>query len=607
MGVRSISALACLAALVGAANLAYANVVDRDRIEDIRIAGISLNTRAQTAFNILLSAGYETDVDVYEEWWEPARSFVRGDPSSPSSSPDGYSEIVLERNGERLRAILLTTINPNDPFNVEDEIARVRSRLGLPNDAPRCGASPPNGTCEARDADGEARYFVQLLASHQRYEAATLVNVPAVGYEAPPPQESERPPPDLSMLDPIARPAATSDALEPCSLEGLRAVLNPLVPALESEVDRLATDFLSDNPGSGTTPPPQYAESFIGTPRHSIRSHALGPRTSWCTSPFAVSDVEWMSEQDLIDPDDKRDALLADHMDEAIDDTGLTEAEIREILIDGTRPAGVREVQMRRLYAFMEEVGQRELALDVRDSSLVFWLFSPNLITERAGGIVGEQNLNNPIRVVTRYSEHFGWPGTMTGNMLVGIADPRREDPWASTSIELYEPGDYSFVQPGAELRAVVMSRPPHDPGARSTNGGLYPVPNTSNALFTLEDGFFGGYRCGDDEKTVFIGEQSAYWGFLEGTLAIDEDWDPASDWVEGYIELQAYGIWRLTYRYQVIETGDPDCPYIPDVTEELLQDEISLSGEVRIPNGLGLPGRIAGSRGRTVQVGPAH
>lgn len=112
MDVRTSLKTLCLVALPAIAMVAHANIVDRARIERISIAGLSLQDGAQVAFQRLLAAGYRTDVAAYEAWWEPARSFVKGDPGSPRSSPDGYLEIVLERNGHRLRAIRASLINP---------------------------------------------------------------------------------------------------------------------------------------------------------------------------------------------------------------------------------------------------------------------------------------------------------------------------------------------------------------------------------------------------------------------------------------------------------------------------------------------------------------
>jgi len=162
-----------------ASSAAGANEVDRDRIERIEIAGISLSQDARSAFESLVSAGYNTDVEKYEQWTEAARSFVKGNPSSPRSSPEGWTEIILERNGHRLRAVRLTSINPNRRFNAEDEIIRVRTLLGIPPDATRCSGAGGNGFCGAEDADVTAAYFVQLMAANQRYEAAELLDLPA--------------------------------------------------------------------------------------------------------------------------------------------------------------------------------------------------------------------------------------------------------------------------------------------------------------------------------------------------------------------------------------------------------------------------------------------
>ena len=173
--VRSIWILTI--ALLGLSS-ATADEVDRERLEQIPLGGLSLDLGAKAAFDKLIAAGYNTDVETYEQWTEPARSFVKGDPSSPRSSPDGWSEFILERNGHRLRAIRLSRINPNNFFDAEEEIRKVRGRLGIAADSPRCKASGPNGFCEATDADGNAGYLLQLLASNQRYEYVELRDLP---------------------------------------------------------------------------------------------------------------------------------------------------------------------------------------------------------------------------------------------------------------------------------------------------------------------------------------------------------------------------------------------------------------------------------------------
>lgn len=171
-----------LAGLLGA-TLAEANEVDRSRIENIRIAGVAISDGAEAAFNTLVAAGYNTDVESYEEWRESGRSFVKGDASSPSSSPDGYTEIVLERNGHQLRAIRLTYINMRNPFDADAEMNATRSALGLSSDANGCTVVAGNGSCGADDHDHKAGYFLQVLSSRQRYEGAELLDVPAVGLD----------------------------------------------------------------------------------------------------------------------------------------------------------------------------------------------------------------------------------------------------------------------------------------------------------------------------------------------------------------------------------------------------------------------------------------
>ncbi len=183
MTVPRLVGLTGLFALLVAASIALANEVDRDRIENLRVAGVSLSGGAEAAFNTLIAAGYDTDVETYDEWREAGRSFLKGDPNSPSSSPDGYTEIVLLRNGHRLTSISLTYINMRNPMNVEDEHQRVRTALGLPADAPRCNVAGNNASCAAHDADETVTYTLQILAARQRYETASRLGVSPAGLD----------------------------------------------------------------------------------------------------------------------------------------------------------------------------------------------------------------------------------------------------------------------------------------------------------------------------------------------------------------------------------------------------------------------------------------
>ncbi len=183
MMVSRPSLLVSFLALILAASITSANEVDPDRIENIRVAGVSLSDGAEAAFNTLVAAGYNTDVETYDEWRQAGRSFLKGDPNSPSSSPDGYTEIVLLRNGHRLISISLTYINMRNPMNVEEEHQRVRTALGLPVDAPRCSVAGNYASCAAHDADDTVTYTFQILAGRQRYETAGRRGEPPAGLD----------------------------------------------------------------------------------------------------------------------------------------------------------------------------------------------------------------------------------------------------------------------------------------------------------------------------------------------------------------------------------------------------------------------------------------
>lgn len=185
MPLRLFSAVLTLIFVLGSASGARGNVVEVERIQRISIAGISLQLSAKQAFDSLLAAGYATDVTRYADWWQAARSFVKGNVDSPRKSPEGYSEIVLERNAHQLTAIRLTTINPNNPFDADEEVRRVREFLGIPKDARRCDSKGSYGSCVAEDAGRTAAYSLLLMAGNQRYESASRLDIRPVGFDAP--------------------------------------------------------------------------------------------------------------------------------------------------------------------------------------------------------------------------------------------------------------------------------------------------------------------------------------------------------------------------------------------------------------------------------------
>ena len=183
MNIRQTLRIAGLIATLVLVASAHANEVDAERIENIKVAGVSLSGGAEAAFNHLIEAGYNTDVETYDEWREAGRSFVKGDVNSPSSSPDGYTEIVLLRNGHQLVSISLTYINMQNPMNVDEEHQQVRTALGIPPDAPRCTVAGNNASCAANDADGTVVYTLQILAGRQRYETATRRGIAPAGLD----------------------------------------------------------------------------------------------------------------------------------------------------------------------------------------------------------------------------------------------------------------------------------------------------------------------------------------------------------------------------------------------------------------------------------------
>ncbi|MEM9256582.1 MAG: hypothetical protein AAGA91_14135 [Pseudomonadota bacterium] len=155
-----------------------ATPIEGQRIGNLSIAGLSLNLPAQAAFDRLLADGYTTDVSHYRDWTEAARSFVRGNPTSLAG---GYQEVVLERNGEQLRALFFTSIAPAQPFDTEGEVRRVRQWLGLTEQDPACTLNGNDAQCEVDDTQEQTSYTLQLIGGHQRHEAATRRYMPAAG------------------------------------------------------------------------------------------------------------------------------------------------------------------------------------------------------------------------------------------------------------------------------------------------------------------------------------------------------------------------------------------------------------------------------------------
>ena len=562
--------------LVCCAVTAHGFDVPADSINRYQVLGlVSLRQSAPEAFAVLERAGFESEHEEYADWWQAELTFATGE----RSEPEGYREVALARNGDRLISIKSVVWRTSNTFDPALEIDTPRRHFGIPVDDPDCRARDRSGSCGVQTGDDSIAYVLQVLAGTQRYELVQVMG--EVPQPVGPGPAAEHRDGDLARLTVLPPPGPTNSRMEACSLTGLIAALNPLQPDLDPMIVEMQGSFLRDNPRGRRLAPAHYAESQLMSGR-------------WCTSGFAYYDFQWMADTGAPEFLRRARAAISDQMPGAVRASGLSETQIRALL-DGRVLPGVSEAQVQRLMAFVRDLDREAPGFAAVDSRLVFWLFTPNLLTERMGLMGRDQDLNDPADVLVRHGEHFGWPPLAnTGNLLVSINPPAEQPSLLGTS---FAANDFSFVQPGVRLAVRAGAEPPDLDGYGVT------VPETWDAFFNQESGDFVQFDCDGVRLTRFRGSRSTSYGSLSGFLHVSPDWDPADDHLVGRLELSGPGPVRNT-RYRIVETGRPACPYETRVEEDYSVTLQNYHGQVTIPNSADLP-RIPGTRGRPVRVGP--
>ena len=160
---------------------AVADTADRELFDGVEVAGITLTTSARKAFDTLKARGYDIgNLQSFDDWEHSGLIAVKGD----RNAPDGHSEIVLTRNGDRLIEVRESLIRLRNPFAVVTEIDAKRRHFGLPADAKDCKTSPNGkaGSCGVEDADGTAVYSLTFNGDRQRYSVVKRLDLqPAEG------------------------------------------------------------------------------------------------------------------------------------------------------------------------------------------------------------------------------------------------------------------------------------------------------------------------------------------------------------------------------------------------------------------------------------------
>jgi len=353
-----------------------------------------------------------------------------------------------------------------------------------------------------------------------------------------------------------------------CTEDALIAALNPTDPDVRREVQTLIGQR-------------QLAVSLdreevvygLGQARFQINDDG----GDGCVSPFAMSDVEWMADDDVaFDLDAAREAVLGDHLPGAMAATGLTESQIREIA-NGEGDGGATPDQAMRLLEYGQGVAISPLSDDPDQSGVYFHIFAPSLIPAMGGGVSGPERLNNKSGIITRHDGVGGWKANSGANLLV------------------YMPGTHAGdIRAGATYRATAYSMSPEDVGPEP------PGPETGNVLYTQWEGALSRFMCYGESRQRFEGEQTGLWGRLEGTVTIDA---VSTDEVSGSFELSGEGDLETT-TYSVVPSGDRDCPSRDDAVQDTRSIPISTSGSFVAPNVSQPAVFMVAGIGRAVPVG---
>ncbi|NNF58310.1 MAG: hypothetical protein HKN04_08710, partial [Rhodothermaceae bacterium] len=295
-----------------------------------------------------------------------------------------------------------------------------------------------------------------------------------------------------------------------------------------------------------------------------------------CVTPFGVSDLEWIADQDEnFDYDATEDELLARHLPRVSRETGVSEANLR-LMMEGDMPAGVTPQQMMQVMRVVREIMAEPQTADPGQSGVFFHIFAPNLVPVVGGGVASD-NVRTEDAVTTRHGGIGGWASNSAASVIVYLPGVQAAD-----------------IRDGERYPARAYSLAPDDT-APPPQG-----PETSSVFYTRWTGDWETYRCGGTRKEDFDGQQISLWGRLEGSVTITS---VTPTRVEGSFDLSGSGT-QETFTSRLERTYDLDCLRRHETEEEYDPTGITISGTFAAPNMRApLPFSIAGV-GRAVPVG---
>lgn len=358
------------------------------------------------------------------------------------------------------------------------------------------------------------------------------------------------------------------DTMDPCESNWLSAALNPFNSEVRAEVRALQARWESLK----ALAPANAGPSTLGRAEYTFN----GDGGLACASYFAVSDVEWMHEQDPDPPDPEAtlEEIIDRNMPRAVRETGLTEGQIR-MIFNGQRPPGVTPADMRRLMEVVQEIAAEPQSTPAELSAVYFHIFEPNLATAMGG--IAEERLLNKGSVLTRHRGLGGWRPNSASNLIIYLPGTRASE-----------------IEAGRTYTAAAYSLS-DDPPAMTIDG-----PETGGAFYTWWNGDWKSYRCDGERVEDFEGTQETVWGQMTGTVRI-ESVSPVS--VRGSFSLSGSGQ-QETVEYLVERRDDASCPWEPEVEDELIGISIRAEGTFAAPNFAGIGSFGVAGVGRAVRVG---
>lgn len=123
---------------------------DAAQFDTVEIAGVSLSTTPEDAFDILFAAGYAAGpIARFEDWQHGSIEFVRGNYGAPT----GLSSVSLGRSDGKLVMVSQSLNKPG--IDVEAEISAIQGHFGVAADEVDCRLNPSKtgGSCAIRDAE----------------------------------------------------------------------------------------------------------------------------------------------------------------------------------------------------------------------------------------------------------------------------------------------------------------------------------------------------------------------------------------------------------------------------------------------------------------------